>query len=208
MKVTQQSPWVQPRFIFMLIAIAILTLLAGKFILHDALPYYSFDPEVFGRWKDFQFSLIGHISGGLIALLIGPIQFWESFRKSNYKIHRILGKIYLGAILLGTVSSTYLAWNTAIKININWALALQGLALAWFVTIAFAYLSILRKNIDLHREWMIKSYVVTFAFVSFRFMSDLQILQDLEINGETLIWVSWVIPLLITEMILSYKKLS
>lgn len=208
MKATQQSQWAQPRFIFMLLAVTVLTLLAGKFILFTALPYYSFDPEILGRWQNFKFSLVSHISGGIIALLIGPFQFWESFRKANYKIHRTLGKIYIGAIVLGTLASTYLAWTSALSININWAISLQGLALAWFITVAFAYVSILRKNTKLHREWMIKSYVVTFAFVTFRFMGELEFIKTLEINGPTLIWISWVIPLLFTEMILNYKKLN
>jgi hypothetical protein len=57
---------------------------------------------------------------------------------------------------------------------------------------------------------MIRSYVVTFAFVTFRWLVDLPLVINLmdkfEERGPTTIWFSWVVPLLITEIVLSWKK--
>ena len=36
-----------------------------------------------------------------------------------------------------------------------------------------AFVAIRRKNLVQHKQWMVRSYVVTFAFVSFRLASDL-----------------------------------
>ena len=108
------------------------------------------------------------ILGALIALIIGPFQFWKGFRDRYMITHRWMGRIYLIAILIGSIASTYLAWTSALQIHWTWALALQGLAFAWIITSGMAYFSVRRKRIQEHREWMIRSYAVTFAFITFR----------------------------------------
>ncbi len=187
-----------------------LVLFAGKFVINDALPYFGLNKETFGNYWDFKWPLIGHISGGLIALIIGPFQFWKSFRNKYMTTHRWLGRIYLIAILLGTISSTYLSWSSAIRVNFSWALGLQGLAFAWITTASMAYVSVMRGRILQHKEWMIRSYVVTFAFVTFRWINDSpiahQLMPTFDERGPTSIWLSWTIPLLITEVVLSWKK--
>ena len=188
----------------------LLILFAGKFVINDALPYFGFDEAIFGRYWNYRWPLIGHISGGLIALSLGPFQFWKSFRNKFINTHRWMGRIYLTAILIGTISATYLAWTSAIRVNFSWAFALQGLAFAWITTASMAYISVMRRHIIQHKEWMIRSYVVTFAFVTFRWLTDLpiaiQLMNKFEERGPTIIWLSWTIPLLITEIVLSWKK--
>ncbi|TAH07200.1 MAG: DUF2306 domain-containing protein [Sphingobacteriia bacterium] len=187
-----------------------LILFAGKFIIKDALPYFGFEKETFGHYWIVKWSLIGHISGGILALIIGPFQFSKAFRNKFMTTHRWLGRIYLTAILIATISATYIAWTTAIQVNFSWAFSLQMLAFAWIVTASMAYLSVMKGRIIQHKEWMIRSYVVTFAFVNFRWLNELTIVKNLmpefEEKGATIIWLSWTIPLLITEIVLSWKK--
>jgi len=193
-----------------LLAWIFLVLFAGKFVIKNALPYFGFEKETFGHYWDFKWVLIGHISCGLVALVIGPFQFWKAFRNKYLTIHRWLGRTYLTAIVIGTICSTLLAWTSGIRVNFSWAFGLQGLAFAWITTASMAYISVMRKHIQQHREWMIRSYVVTFAFVTFRWVNELplsmQLMEKFEERGPTIIWFSWTIPLLITEIILSWKK--
>ena len=56
-----------------------LILYAGKFVINSALPYFGFDKETFGDYWNYKWPLIGHISGGLLALIIGPFQFSKVF---------------------------------------------------------------------------------------------------------------------------------
>lgn len=193
----------------MLLAWAFLILFAGKFVMNDALPYFGFDQEVFGRYWGMKWPLIGHISGGLLALVLGPFQFWEGFRNKYLKIHRWMGRLYLTGILIGTISSVALALTTGIAIHISWAISLIILAMAWFFTSAMALRFILLKRVNLHKEWMIRSYVVTFAFVLFRWMNSTPLFVEMGNfieRGSTLIWLSWTIPLFITEIILQWNK--
>ena len=66
------------------------------------------------------------------------------------------------------------------------------------------------KRIPQHREWMIRSYVITFSFVFFRFLNESAIAQSLmetfDERGPTCIWLAWAIPLFFTEVILQWHK--
>lgn len=175
----------------------------------QALPYFGLDQEVFGRYWNFKWSLIGHISSGILALLIGPFQFWKAFRDKYLMTHRWMGRIYLSAILAGAIASTHLAWTAGLAIHWTWAFALQGLAFAWILTAGMAFIQIRRGRITQHKEWMIRSYAVTFAFVLFRFIDELEsvrALGDFVERGATEIWVSWAVPLLLVEVFISWNK--
>ena len=181
----------------------------AKFVIRDALPYFGFNPDVFGYYWDYKWSLIGHISGGLLAITIGPFQFWKGFRTNYVKTHRTLGVIYLIAILIGSISATYLSWTSALSTHWTWAVSLQGLAFAWFCTVLMAYRAIRLHRYTIHKEWMIRSYVVTFGFVLFRWLNELAASYDLGTfieRGPTIGWACWVIPLFITEMVLQWNK--
>ena len=147
----------KPKAWLLLLAWGFLVLFAGKFVLHDALPYFGFEEEVFGRFWGMKWPLIGHISGGLLALVLGPFQFWAGFRNRYLKVHRWTGRLYLTGILIGTISSVTLALTTGVAIHWTWAFSLLMLAIAWFFTLGMALGFILLKRVNLHKEWMIRS---------------------------------------------------
>lgn len=200
----------KPKSFLTLGIVIFLFLFAGRFIVKDAFPYFGLDKETFGRYWDYKWPLIGHISGGLLALIIGPFQFYKAFRNKFMTAHRWLGRVYLTVILIGTISSTYLAWTSAYRVNFSWAFGLQSLAFAWITTAIMAYVSVMRGRILQHKEWMVRSYVVTFAFVTFRWLNELStvkaLMPEFAERGPTIIWLSWTIPLLITEIVLSWRK--
>lgn len=182
----------------------------GKVTFQEILPYFSLDKLSYGRFWNYKWPLIFHISCGLIAMIIGPFQFWTSFRAKYIKTHRMLGRIYLIAILIGTISATNLAWTSGYKISFSWAFGLQGLAFAWISTALMAYISIMKRRIAQHKEWMIRSYVVTLGFFFFRILNNSDFVKSLvpefTERGVTIIWFCWAIPLLITEIVLSWNK--
>lgn len=72
------------------------------------------------------------------------------------------------------------------------------------------YRAVSLKRILQHREWMIRSYVITFAIVLFRFLDQRTITEELMKNfverGSTCIWLSWAVPLFIAEVLLQRNK--
>jgi uncharacterized membrane protein len=201
-KTMSPKGWVLPVVLVTLLAIA-LYYISGEF------KYFSLDPDVLGNYFPIKWWLVGHLTGGILALIIGPFQFWTKFRNRNLKLHRNLGKIYLIAILIAVISSTVMAWTASLSVHWTWAVSLQGLAFAWIVTAFMAYRTIRQKRVQEHRKWMIRSYIVTFAFITFRWINNSEAAMELGSFVErapTIAWAVWAIPLLVAEIIFDWNK--
>jgi len=183
-------------------------LLGLRFYFKDAFPYFNVSEETYGSlfWPRWGWLLM-HVFGGSLALLMGPLQFWTGLRKKALHIHRWIGRLYLVGVLGGVLSAFYLAATS--PLGWAWNVSLSMLGVAWLVTSGMAYLAIRGRRIQVHKEWMIRSYLVTFAFVSFRVLVDLPFVVELGSFPErapTMIWLSWVVPFLVAEVILQWKR--
>ena len=185
----------------------VLAIVTAYYIYTRALPYYNVDYAI-GGYGSKAILIIIHVTLGITSTLIGPFQFIESFRLKNLKRHRLLGKIYL----LSTITSALISWYIVLPATHSGSLAYKGglffLGFAWIACAIMAYLSVKNKKIELHKEWMIRSYVVTIAFVTFRLVQDLLVGMDFKGTSELMAWASWAIPLFITELILQGRKIK
>jgi uncharacterized membrane protein len=177
----------------------------AKYVFHYYLHYNAAGYDVFWPRRG---GLLLHITGGMTALLTGPFQFWTGLRRRHMKIHRWTGRLFLIGILLASAGAFYLVATTTDGWPFGFALFV--LALAWLTTSGMAYYAIRKGQVEIHKEWMIRAYVVTFAFVTFRVLNDfgptshiLPVQARLAAYG----WVSWVVPLLATEVILQLKHM-
>ena len=110
--------------------------------------------------------LLVHIATGIVALLAGPVQLWLGLTDRRPCLHRRLGMMYVGAVAVSAAAGYYLAFRT----SFGWVFGagLAGLATAWILTTGLALAAIRRGRVEQHKEWMIRSYVMTTAFVTFR----------------------------------------
>jgi TRAP-type C4-dicarboxylate transport system permease small subunit len=203
--VSNRGMW--PRRVFTWIACAVLAALALRFFGNVVARYTHFDLKHYGEnhWTE-RWWLVAHLLGGSLALLLGPFQFVNGLRKRYVQVHRWMGMVYLTDVLLGSVAGVEMGVHAAIR---GFGIGLLYLDVAWVVTTGMAYLAVLRKQYAAHREWMIRSYVVTFAFVTFRLMGrDLHLYASLGVETELtmLSWLCWAIPLLFTEVVLQWKR--
>lgn len=191
---------------------------ATLFVALAALPYFTFlftdAPNRFVGDLNFKLYfpkrgwLLLHILGGMFAVLAGPVQLWLGLSDRAMELHRRLGYVYIAGIAVGAVGAVALAVQT----ELGWVFGagLFALAAAWVMTTALAFASIRRGLTDQHKEWMVRSYVVTFAFVMFR-VGDVGMraagFTDVLQNLAFLAWASWVLPLLVTEGVLQGRKI-
>lgn len=191
-----------------LIVLGMPTVVAVWFVYSFALGYLSGDPGRFGiYWPRHQW-LYAHILAGTVALLLGPIQFWLGLNRRPPTLHRVLGISYVTAVAVSGTSAFYLAFHT----DFGWmfGMGLSGMATAWMISTAFATIAICRKMVEQHREWMIRSYVVTFGFVTFRVLEtafELAKLGTIVDRMGAAAWLAWSVPLLITEAVLQGCKI-
>ncbi len=191
-----------------LVALSLVFLAGVVFVVVAALPYFALNEAQFDRYWTRRWWLLAHISTGMVALLSGPFQLWLGISDQRPGLHRRLGYIYMTAIALSAATAYYLASTT--DLGLAFGSGLAGLATAWLITTGMAFTAIRRQLYDQHKEWMIRSYVVTFAFVTFRIgdltMQAAGIGEPLQ-NIAFLSWASWTLPLFVTEAILQGRKI-
>ena len=109
--------------------------------------------------------LIPHTLAGTFALLAGPLQFSTRFRQRHLQIHRVLGRLYALSVFVGSFTGIALAWGRP---------GLPGTSMqaaAWMVCTTAAVIAAHNRQVAVHRQWMARSYAVTFTFVSSRVLN-------------------------------------
>jgi uncharacterized membrane protein YozB (DUF420 family) len=191
-----------------LVALTLVFLAGVFFIVQAALPYFALDQSEFKGYWPRRWWLLAHITMGIVALLSGPVQLWLGVSDQRPTLHRRLGVVYMLAVVLSAAAGYYLAFNT--DFGVIFGAGLAGLATAWLVTTGLAFAAIKRQLYDQHKEWMIRSYVVTTAFVIFRAMFPLlqsSGISDAGAAAALSAWACWALPLLICEAVLQGRKI-
>lgn len=179
--------------------------------------YYIFDMHGKGLWASKTAELLAstawhtafyiHITFGGIALLTGWTQFSQKIRDRYLNIHRTLGKIYVGAVVLSSTAGFYIAMFASG--GITCVLGFGSLALAWLFTVLMAYNRILKRDIKQHENWMIRNYALTFAAVTLRIYLPLatQLMHwDSTVSYRVISWLCWVPNLIVAEMIINKRS--
>src|ERR1700744_1002422 len=109
--------------------------------------------------------LIPHTIAGTLALAIGPFNFSSRVRQRWLRLHRILGRVYVVSVFVGSFTGIALAAGRP---------GLPGTSMqaaAWMVCTTAAFITARNRQIAQHRQWMARSYAVTFTFVSSRVLN-------------------------------------
>lgn len=194
----------------LVVTLAVLAAAMLYFVQHNALRYYvSFDSTTYGDFWPRRWGLVTHIAGGATAISAGLVQLWLGLTGRIGALHRGLGRVYVSAIIVGSAGAYYLALTVEPQ-RIAYAAGLFMLSTAWVVTTGMAVVAIQRRAIEQHREWMIRSYTVTFAFVTFRLVEKWLLPWQLtsDDNIDTIVaWSCWSVPLLVAEPLLQLRKM-
>lgn len=169
---------------------------------------YGLLPEVPATAPEFQASFARHhpavfyvhVMAAALALLIGPWQFLPALRARHPRLHRWLGRVYLGGgVLAGGVSGLLLAPNTFGGPVANFGFGL--LALLWLASGWRAYRAIRQGRVDEHRRWMLRNFALACAAVTLRLYLPLSIVSGLPLAPAyaAIAWLCWVPNLLWAE---------
>jgi uncharacterized membrane protein len=174
--------------------------------------YFILSPEVASgpplgkRFAEYLTPLLFHAGGGITALSLGPWGFWGRFRNKYLYLHRWMGRIYLLAVLIGSIAGFYMAATAfgGLPTRIGFGI----LAALWFTTGAMAYQRIRQGEVRIHQAWMIRNYALTFSAVMLRVW--LPLFQALGYGFPeaytTVAWLCWFPNLLVAELIISNGK--
>jgi uncharacterized membrane protein len=178
-------------------------------------PYFSLEPtksRIPISSATIQFPLlVAHIGAACTALLSGFSQFIDQFRLKIPKVHRYLGRIYIGSVFL----SGLLAFGVIFyEKDYTRAMSFLFLDFVWLFTSWKGYRSAVKGKFHEHRKWMIRSFGITLVAVSARVLVPALIFMYFLLHGFALpggrnimveevlavnTWVGLVLDLIIVE---------
>jgi predicted membrane protein DUF2306 len=185
-----------------------ISLLVGLgFIIGFVFPYLRLTPQALGPYVAKKGWILTHIIAGSVALLLGPFVLGSGLRRRNMQLHHKIGLGYMASVGFSSVAAFYLAAHT----EVNWVfgMGLSGLGVAWITTTGLAFISIKKRLVPQHKEWMIRSYVVTLGFVNFRILVGVLTAANVGTSIDRLVaasWFCWAFPLLVAELFLQGRK--
>lgn len=146
-----------------------------------------------------------HFMGGAIALAAGAFQLNAWLRGRFIAAHRWLGRLYVVAILAGGAAGFRLALSSTAGPIAQAGFAL--LAVCWLVCTVNAYRHIRQGHLAAHRDWMIRSYAVTWSAVTLRIYIPVSLLAQvpMEMAYPAISWLCWVPNLFVAEALIRWR---
>lgn len=147
-----------------------------------------------------------HITGGMLALIIGPFQFLKAFRRKRMALHKKIGKLYMASILfLAGPSGLFMAFYA----EGGWfsSTGFTVMALLWLWTTFRAYETIRNRDYNGHVRWITRSFALTMAAVTLRFyvpFCSAILYWDHDFIIISSAWFSWIPNLIMAEIILKF----
>ena len=156
-------------------------------------------PLVRERFATIPLAVFLHLLGGAVALAMGPLQLNSRLREKSLNRHRWIGRTYIIAVLVGGIAALVLATGSlgGLPAHVGFGL----LAVLWLGCTAVAYRHIRAKDQARHRQWMIRSYALTFAAVTLRIYLPVSLLAGIPFEPayQAIAWLCWVPNLVVAE---------
>ena len=151
--------------------------------------------------------VIAHAVGGTLMLFVGALALYVGWTRQGLRFHKWIGYAYLAGGALGAGMGLYLSVLQPHSFLPGVGVATGTLASAWLLVAAMAWRAALNKRFDSHREWMARSYVLTWTFVFCRIVMRLPLLADISpATIVAVIWATWITPLIVCEVALQWGR--
>jgi Predicted membrane protein (DUF2306) len=129
--------------------------------------------------------------------------------KRTGRLHRYFGRAYVVVVLLSAAAAMMLvAYGSAIAPAFG--AILLCVAAIWSAYTILGLLAARRRQLQCHREWMIRSYAVTLGFVVFRLLVELPILAAWTFRDRytALVAITFLSLLATTEIMLQWRRVA
>jgi uncharacterized membrane protein len=164
-------------------------------------------PDMRAAFEAHRAAVYVHIFASAVALALGPLQFSTRLRSTRLRLHRWLGRLYVGVgVLGGGVAGLSMAFHAFGGLASR--LGFACLALAWLYTGYRAYRAIRGGNVAAHRRWMVRNFALTFAAVTLRIWQPASVVAGIpfELAYPVIAWLCWLPNLLVAELVLKQPQ--
>ena len=199
-RVSSAPPDLLKRAFFIVMGLCVLLVLwvDERFWFHAAT-----DPHL-QRIAPYKTLLILHGLGGATALTAGTFQMSSRIRSSKPALHRLLGKIYIGAVCFSAPIALYIGTGPLEPVSIHVEQIFQ--AGCWAGCALIAWACIRSNQMALHKAWMMRSYGFTLVFITSR-------VPDAFVNSYSdqflsdMLWSLVIVALIAPEIIITAQTL-
>ncbi|RYD21440.1 MAG: DUF2306 domain-containing protein [Verrucomicrobiaceae bacterium] len=108
-----------------------------------------------------------HVFTSMLPLLAGFTQFAPRLLRRWPAVHRSMGRVYVISVCFITGPAS-LVMGFYANGGITSRIAFITLALLWLGTTAMGWRTALKRDWQMHREWMIRSYALTLSAITLR----------------------------------------
>lgn len=132
--------------------------------LHPQLAAHPFN----ARYVQMPWTTLAHVIPGFLFMVLGPVQFISSARKRFPALHRWSGYVYLICALVVGVGAGVMGFALPIwgwTVN-QWVSLVTSALMLFFLYRAF--MLIRRRDVRLHREYMIRGFAVGLSISTLR----------------------------------------
>jgi uncharacterized membrane protein len=201
----QKGTWLRPKyFLFTFIGLMLAYVLRHNesFLVHRSDPVWQ-------HYQPFKWWLLPHGVAGACALLLGPMQFSERLRKRFTKLHRVAGRIYVGAVLIiGPLGAYIQYFQERMGGPRSFSIAATVDAILLMLTTGIAFAFILNGKVQPHRQWMTRSFAVALVFLEVRVVAGVTGWENLGVAAtETIVWTCLAFSILIADVVLQWQEL-
>ena len=193
------------------IAWALLMAAISYYVWRDGLHYlFRYTRDSYKSFWPIRILIRIHVAFAITMIFLGPLQFWTGLRMRSLTLHSWCGRVFL-------VTGTYVACTAMYMglhprtggIVMGIGLSLNGLF--WLAAAAMAYYAIRLGNVQQHKEWMVRTYILACnGVVGDRILADIPLLTrriGIDAVNDLSGWLLWTLPLMIAEVIIQMRKL-
>ena len=181
------------------------------YVHRDAFHYlFDYTPASFKHFWPERWVIRSHIALAMLMITSGPLQFSSWLRRRHRTVHRWSGYVFLSTGCAVSATAMYMGLHP-VEGDVVYGVGLFLNALFFLIATSIAYYAIRTRDIQVHREWMLRAFVLAYAgLVIVRVIEDMTFLNPLVgavALNDLSTWVNWTVPLMITEVALQVSRM-
>ena len=157
------------------------------------------------RYSPIPWLMFLHGIPGVVALVLGVFQFSTRLRQRYRKLHRVLGRVYVGCVLVSAPVAVAVAVNLPVPTLLS-ASIIQ--ATGWIVTTLAGLYCIRTGRTQQHREWMVRSYPFAAVFVVARVIQAIPAVERAGLMGVVeSVWAVIAVACFLPSFVIAWQSM-
>jgi uncharacterized membrane protein len=203
----KRSAWLRPKYVlfgFIACMYAYVLWHNESFLIRPS------DPE-WTHIELFKWFLLPHGLTAACALFLGPLQFSERLRRRFTKAHRVVGRFYVAGVLMGAPIGFYIQHFEGVRMyandptSLSFTFAAGADAMVWIFCTLMALAMILRGKVEMHRQWMTRSFACALIFLEVRVIDGVFGMQNK--FDEIIVWSCVVAAVPLADLVLQMQEM-